>query len=194
MSSDFTRILNVLNYMLESINTDSESNNIVDKDKVISILNHMLEHINTDESNKPLVFKNNVIENHNYNANIMNNDSSVNYKYIYDVKKEVFTSNGATYTEYENQSISLPFSDFNRCSLYFIKTGNAEYMYNATITGYNPNNKLLVSNDVNRKHVFSFTTNDGYSHMVKFTINTDGTFDFSSDEDIALLRVRLYNE
>lgn len=144
------------------------------------------------ELTKPLYYINNYIENEVGNVNDISRNANINFSNIYNSLNNLYTAT-STYVELTNQAPNWSFAEFNRLKIVMAIKNQGNRIFEETIHGYSPYNKLLVSNDVNRTFGFILPDSSGNTHVANFTINTDGTFNFSSDGEISLISLNAYN-
>ena len=112
---------------------------------------------------------------------------NINYKKIYQGLYNCYVGNG-TYSALTNQSTLIQFSNFNRLYLLLHKSGDSSIMKMEYVLPYSPREKLS-----SRSYGLVFIENST-PHYGLFKINSDGTFNFSTDGGFTLRQIFGFNE
>lgn len=117
--------------------------------------------------------------------------ANVNYENIDGMECDLYTASGSAYSAISNQAFGQSRARFNRLHLVLHKNNDAVVLFDETIYGYSPNDKFSETT----ARSYPITVNiEGSTKTALFTLNNDGTFSYSSSDNIVLRRIFGYNQ
>lgn len=181
-----------------NVNCTIQCNNTVDNIRIydnfskINVDKTFLYYLGENE-NTPLYYANNYIENLTYNIKDIDMPLTTSATNIYNNIYNLY-SQTTDYVALTSETPKKPFNEFNRLDLTFSLDGDATRMFTTVIHPFVIYDKMISSLDVDRTFKFAISDRNNQVHIATLKINTDGTFDYSSESDsISLCRIDGYN-